>query len=100
MDLQKSIRMAVDTGEVLLGRNEALRSLNAGKSKLIVLAGNAPNDLKIGAKKRAQMAGIPLYEFEGTSMELGSLCGKPYPISVLAVIKEGDSDIMSLAKGK
>ncbi|MEM3364575.1 MAG: 50S ribosomal protein L30e [Candidatus Micrarchaeia archaeon] len=98
MDVQKSIRMAVDTGEVLLGKNEAQRSLHAGKCKLVVLAQNLPSDVKLTIEKKARLAGIPYYVFEGTSSDLGGLCGKPYPISVMAVVDEGDSDILSLVK--
>lgn len=98
MDVQKAIRMAVDSGEVLLGKNEARRSLHTGKCKLLVLAQNLPSDLKLTLEKEARLAGIPYYEFEGTSSDLGGLCGKPYPISVMSIINEGDSDILSLVK--
>ena len=30
----------------------------------------------------------------GTGMELGAVCGKPFIISVLTVIEEGNSDIL------
>jgi ribosomal protein L30E len=33
-------------------------------------------------------------------MELGSVCGKPFPISVLSVYEEGSSNIIDLAKKK
>ncbi|MCX8200070.1 MAG: 50S ribosomal protein L30e [Candidatus Micrarchaeota archaeon] len=98
MDVQKAIRMAVDTGEVLLGKNEAQRSLHTGKCKLVVLAQNLPADLKLTIQKKARLAGVPYYVFEGTSSDLGGLCGKPYPISVMAIIDEGDSEILSLGK--
>lgn len=98
MDVQKAIRMAVDTGEVLLGKNEVQRSLHNGTSKLVVLARNIPVDLKISIEKKARLAGIAYYEFEGSSSDLGSLCGKPYPISAMSIINEGDSDILSLGK--
>lgn len=95
MDIQKAIRMAIETGEVVLGSNQAMRSLNAGKSKMLVLASNVPVDKALGIKKRAKMAGVPVLEYAGTSKELGSVCGKPYPISAMSVIKPGDSDILS-----
>ena len=98
MDIQKSIRMAVDTGKVLLGKNESFRSINTGKSKLIILAGNAPIDVRVGVKKRAKLSNISVYEYEGTSIELGSLCGKPYPISVMSILDAGDSGILSLGE--
>ncbi len=96
MDVQKSIRMAVDTGRVLLGKNECMRSVRSGKSKIVLFSSNIPFDLKVAISKHAKMGGIPMYEFAGTSKELGSVCGKPYPVSVMSVLEEGDSDILSL----
>ncbi|MCX8205904.1 MAG: 50S ribosomal protein L30e [Candidatus Micrarchaeota archaeon] len=98
MDIQKAIRMAIETGEVLLGSNQALRSLNAGKSKMLVLASNVPASEALGMRKRAKMAGVPVLEYAGTSKELGSVCGKPYPISAMSIIRPGDSDILSAAQ--
>lgn len=99
MDIQKAVRMAVDTGRVLLGRNESFRSLNAGNSRLIIFSSNLPADVKISVSKRASLAGISTYEFDGSSKELGSICGKPYPVSVISVVEEGDSEILSLSEG-
>jgi large subunit ribosomal protein L30e len=46
------------------------------------------------------MSNVPLIQFEGNSMELGSVCGKPFPVSVLSVFEEGSSNILELAKKK
>lgn len=96
MDIQKSIRMAVDTGNVLLGKNECIRSVRSGNSKIVLFSSNIPHDLKITISKYAKMSSIPTYDFSGSSKELGSVCGKPYPVSVMSVLEEGDSDILSL----
>ena len=39
-----------------------------------------------------------VYRFGGTNQELGASCGKPFAISVLTVVSEGDSDILALKK--
>ncbi len=98
MDVQKAIRMAVDTGKVLLGVRDSLRSINSGESKLIVVASNTPMDVSLDVKRRAKLAGIPVYVFEGTSMELGSASGRPYPVSVMSIIEPGDSTILSVVE--
>lgn len=98
MDIQKSIRMAVDTGEVVFGKNESINSINRGASKMVIIAGNVPQDIKVGVLKRARLAEVGAYEYEGTSMELGSVCGKPYPISIMSIIGPGDSDVLLLGK--
>lgn len=98
MDVQKAIRMAVDTGKVLLGVRDSLRSINNGESKLVVVASNTPVDVSLDVKRRAKLAGIPVYEFKGTSMELGSASGRPYPVSVMSIIEPGDSTILSVVE--
>lgn len=98
MDIQKSIRMASDTGNVLFGHNSSVQSITQGKTKLVLIAKNVSNDVMVEVTKKCKLAEVPYYLFEGTSMELGSICGKPYPISVMSVLEEGDSDILELIK--
>jgi large subunit ribosomal protein L30e len=40
--------------------------------------------------------GVKTHRYEGTNMELGALCGKPFSVSALAVIEKGSSNILSL----
>ncbi|MGC9057596.1 MAG: 50S ribosomal protein L30e [Candidatus Micrarchaeia archaeon] len=98
MEIQKSIRMAVDTGKVMLGKNESIRSITSGKCKLVIFSANAPNDIKVSIRKAAEAGDIPWIEYEGNAKELGVVCGKPYPINVISIIEPGDSDILSTAK--
>jgi len=98
MDIQKSIRMASDTGNVLFGHNSSVQSITQGKTKLVLIAKNVSKDVMVEVTKKCKLAEVPYYLFEGTSMELGSICGKPYPISVMSVLEEGDSDILELVK--
>lgn len=98
MDIQKSIRMASDTGNVLFGHNSSVQSITQGKPKLVLIAKNVSNDVMVEVTKKCKLAEVPYHLFEGTSMELGSICGKPYPISVMSVLEAGDSDILELVK--
>ncbi len=98
MDIQKSIRMASDTGKVLLGHNSSVQSINQGKPKIVLIAKNVSQDVMIEITKKCKLSEVPHYIYEGTSMELGSVCGKPYPISIMSVLEEGDSDILDLLK--
>jgi Ribosomal protein L30E len=91
MDFNLSLRRAIKTGKVVLGQNSVEKVL--GDAKLVIVAANAP------AKVRAIIASkenLPLYEFEGSSRQLGKECGRDHMISVLAVLDAGESDILSL----
>ena len=45
MDVDRGIRVAVDTGDVTLGSEKSIQSLKLGKGQLVVVAQNAPKDI-------------------------------------------------------
>ncbi len=95
MDLPRSIRMAVDTGKVVLGTQQTLQLLLTGSPKLIVVSSNCPPQSKSDLMQYSTAANVATIEFAGTSIELGKVCGKPFPVAMLAVLEEGNSDILS-----
>jgi large subunit ribosomal protein L30e len=96
MDIERGIRVAVDTGKVILGSNKSLQAIKLGNGELVVLAANAPKTLKEDVEAYAKLSDMPVYVFEGSSVELGSICGKPFTVSVLIVQEPGDSNILEL----
>ncbi|MCC7556469.1 MAG: 50S ribosomal protein L30e [Methanoculleus marisnigri] len=94
MDFNASLRKAVKTGTVFLGRNKTRESIEAGKAKLVVVARNSPESVK----NLVNEIDIPVYVYEGSSVQLGKACGMPYVVSALAVIEPGESDILSAAR--
>ena len=89
MDLNRALRIATKTGEVRMGISQAKKSIASKEGKLIVIASNCPsNDLR-------EQKGVPVVEFPGNNRELGSACGKPFPVSVATVIKPGESQILA-----
>ena len=96
MNVEKAIRTAVDTGKTIFGERETLRAVRNKEIKLVVMAKNCPPDLERDLKHFAQLSDVFVYEFSGTGVELGSVCGKPFIISMLGVLEAGDSDILEL----
>ncbi len=90
IDLARALKSAATTGKVSLGLAETRKSVKSGEAKLVVIASNCPakDEFLAGGSTRA-------VEFPGSNVELGSACGKPYAISVLAVVSPGDSNILS-----
>ncbi|NUN11812.1 50S ribosomal protein L30e [Candidatus Micrarchaeota archaeon] len=97
MDLNKSIRLAVDSGKVVLGLDKAKKIALNGDAKLIIYSKNCPGAQDL--KHYCDLSGVSLLEFQGTSVELGAVCGKPFSVSVLCVQEAGDSDVLSVVKG-
>jgi large subunit ribosomal protein L30e len=98
--LSSAIRLTVESGKVGFGSRNGIKDILLGNLKLVVLAGNVPPALAEDVNRYGQLSGIPLVEFPGTSIELGSICGKPFPVSVLVVYDPGVSNIMEFGKKK
>lgn len=96
MDVDRGIRVAVDTGDVILGSEKSIQSLKLGNGKLAVVADNSPDDIKDDVKYYAKLSNIPVYTYEGTSVELGSVCGKPFTVATLVIADPGDSTILEV----
>lgn len=96
--LTTAVRLTVESGKVEFGAKTGLVASLTGKAKLFVLAENTPIDTKTKVEDYAKKSKIPVIEFDGSSVELGSVCGKPFPVSVLSVYEEGASNILELAK--
>ena len=95
MDFNLSLRRAIKTGKVVLGKNSVEKVIAENKAELVIVAKNAP------AKVRAIINAadnLPLYEFNGSSSQLGKECGRDHMISVLAIVDAGESDILSLKR--
>jgi len=97
VDVVKAIRLAVDTGKVRFGSREALQAALNGEAKLIIVAGNIPVGLRGDINYYSSLSAVSLIEFVGTSIELGSVCGKPFPVSALTVVDAGTSNILEAA---
>ncbi len=98
--IAQAIRLTVETGKVEFGSNKGIKNVLVGKVKMVVIPKNIPSEMKEDVLRYAKLSKIPVLEFSGTSLDLGSVCGKPFPVSVLSIYDEGNSDILKLAKKK
>ena len=73
MDVDRSIRVAVDTGDVTLGSEKSIQSLKLGKGQLVIVAANTPKDIVEDVEYYTNLSDIPSYTYEGSSVELGSV---------------------------
>ena len=94
MDVDRGIRVAVDTGDVTLGSEKSIQSLKLGKGQLAVVAENAPKDIIEDVEYYANLSEIPFIVYDGSSVDLSSVCGKPFTVATLIVNDPGDSTIL------
>ncbi|HSV42599.1 MAG TPA: 50S ribosomal protein L30e [Methanomassiliicoccales archaeon] len=87
----RALKTAISTGKVVFGEQQAMKAVQKGEAKMIIVSSNCPNDYL-----KSKDHGIPVHVFDGSNMDLGSLAGKPFSVSALAVIDKGASNILSL----
>ena len=96
--LARAIRQCVESGKVEFGTNSGVKGALSGRAKLIVVAANCPLAVKQDVQRFCRLSSIPFVAFEGTSAELGTVAGRPHPISILSVSDAGNSGILEFAK--
>ena len=96
MDVDRGIRVAVDTGSVTLGSEKTIQALKLGKGKLVIIAENCPREIREDVEQYSQLSEIPVYTYEGASVDLGALCGKPFNVATMINSDPGDSTILEL----
>jgi large subunit ribosomal protein L30e len=99
MDLDASIRQAIQTGRVEIGLDTVTKAAITGRARLIIVSEKCPPDSLDDLSRYTELSGIPLIRYRGNSADLGRVCRKPFQVASLAVIDPGDSSIMSAAKG-
>ncbi len=92
MDINRALKMAVNTGKVHFGIRQAVKSAKSGDAKLFIRSSNFPEEEEATINEFT----VPSYNYSGNNFELGAVCGKPFSIAILSVIEPGESDILDL----
>lgn len=100
IDMNREIRKAVDTGSASFGERQAEKNILKGDAQLVIISDNLSKLLREKISHLAKISQIPLYEFSGSGMELGAVCGKPFVISMMAIQNIGKSKILSYIQKK
>ncbi len=98
IDVNKQIKIAVKTGKIDFGCEEAVDAARAGKAKLVILASNCPENYRKKILFNAELSQIPVYAYSGTSLDLATACEKLFVVAAVTVKEPGDSDILKLAE--
>ena len=80
-DLKKLLK----TDKVVLGTQRTLKLLKVGSATNVFLSSNCPDDIKKDIEYYAKLAGVPIIYLKQPNDELGTLCKKPYAVSVLCM---------------
>ena len=98
VDVNKQLQIAVKTGKVSYGVKEAVDAARFAKAKLLILAANCPAKEKADIVQYAKQSEVPIFDYTGTSLDLGAACLKPFVVAALTIKEPGDSEILKLAR--
>lgn len=97
-DIETQIKVAYKTGKIIYGKNQVFKALRNNPFKMLVVANNIPQDLESQLNYYTSLMKDKLfiYNYKGSSLDLGLTLALPYWVSVLGIVDPGDSDILSL----
>lgn len=90
IDISRALKAAITTGKVEFGVYQTEKAVKSGNVQMIILSRNCPSKLL------TDDVNVKVHVYEGNNMDLGSLCGKPFSVSALAIIDKGTSNILTL----
>ena len=96
--IDHELRLALSTGKVQIGSKVAMRELRKGRAKLAIVSCNCPLKARETIENYGKLSEIPVIEHPKDSVDLGTLCGKPFPVSAMVINEPGDSKILDLVK--
>lgn len=94
MDFRKELKIIQTTGKMVLGFRRSLKSIFQKRAKMILVSNNCPEHFLIDLMSAAKAFNIPILKTDFSSNDFGVLLNKPFSISVLAIINEGESSIL------
>ena len=65
IDVDKAITAAVKPGKVAFGACSAVQSAQTGKAKLIIIAANAPKEVREDIEYYGKLSKVPLIVYKG-----------------------------------
>jgi large subunit ribosomal protein L30e len=85
MTLTEIIQNALKSNKIIIGYKKSIKFMKLNTPKLVIIAKNSPENIRKEIEHNAKMAGVKVEIFEGSSKELGIVCGKPFPITTLVI---------------
>ena len=84
----KELLDALKDGKAVFGYNTVTSKLRLELPKKIILANDCPAVERQTIEYYSKIAEVPVEILDESVVELGSICGKPYKISTIAILNK------------
>jgi large subunit ribosomal protein L30e len=98
VNIDHELRQAFKTGRVRIGSKQTLKEIRRGRAKIAILSSNCPEKIQVIVKDYGKLGDIPVLVHNKDSIDLGILCGKPFPTSAIVINDPGDSKILDIVE--
>ncbi len=82
---EKELKEALAKKQVTIGSRGVIKKLKTGDLKMVFVANNCPERTKKDINHYASLSNVKIEEYNGTGKQLGTFCGKPFSIAVIAI---------------
>ena len=83
----EEIRRALKNKKAVIGTEESVKNLKLGKLSKIFLTSNCPESIVSDIEHYARLSNTEVVKLEQPNDELGTVCKKPFAISVISILK-------------
>jgi len=84
---EEEIKKLLTSKKLLLGKDEVLKNIRKGLVARVFIASNCPKETLDDLTNYGKMSGYELFETKLPNDELGTVCKKPFSVSVIGVLK-------------
>ncbi len=81
------IKKMLKSGNIIIGTERTIKNLKLGKVQKVLLSSNCPAGVEEDISYYAGLSGAEAHKLDYPNDELGTICKKPFSISVLALLK-------------
>ncbi len=86
-DFVAEIRKSIEKNKLTMGRDETVKNIKRGNITKVYMTNNIDTKLKEDLEYYSENFGIEIVSLDIDQAQLGVVCKKPFPISVIGFLK-------------
>ena len=87
MTVTQEIKSAIKEKKLVMGSRVVFKGVKIGRIDTVFYASNCPENVRKDLDHYAKLSKIKIEKFEGNANQLGEICGKPFNILMVGVMK-------------
>merc|ERR1711934_172723 len=88
--INSRLQLVIKSGKYSLGYKSTLKTLRAGKAKLVIISSNCPPLRKSELEYYSILSKCSVHHYTGNNNDLGTACGKYFRVSCLSILDAGE----------